>query len=284
MVEIPKLSRPAWADDAGRDECGVWASFWVGDAEQRMRWIEAGSFLMGSPLDEPGRLDREGPQHRVTITRGYWMAQTPCTQALWQAVMRSQPSRYASPLRPVENVSWHDAQLFLDRLERCVPGLGAALPSEAQWEYACRAGTTTSTHAGAIELLGECHAPVLDEIAWYAGNSGVEFDLASGYDSSEWPQMQYPHTRAGSRVVGHKRPNPWGLHDMLGNVWEWCSDRRRRYDASPVSDPIGDEGGKRGSRGGCWHSAARYGRAAFRYWHQPGVHSHYLGFRLIARG
>ena len=248
-----------------------------------MRRIEAGSFMMGSLPDEPGRLAREGPQHPVTLTQAYWMAETPATQALWEAVMGTNPSRYRSPKRPVENVSWHDVQAFVDALERTVPGLGPGLPSEAQWEYACRAGTTTATYAGPLELLGECHAPVLDDIAWYGGNSGVAFDLDHGYDSSEWPQMQHPHTRAATRLVAAKTPNAWGLHDMLGNVWEWCADAKRRYGAAAVRDPICAEGPKRGSRGACWHASARYCRAAFRYWHQPGNSSHYLGFRLMAR-
>lgn len=273
---------PAWAHASGHDTHGRWARVRVEGVEACMRWIPPGAFVMGSPADEPGRLEREGPAHPVALSRGFWMAQTPCTQALWRAVMGDNPSRYPSPERPVENVSWHDAQAFLSALGPRVPGL--ALPTEAQWEYACRAGSTTATHAGPIELRGLCDAPVLDAIAWYAGNSGVGFDLDQGYDSSEWPQMQHPHTRAGTRVVGLKRPNAWGLHDMLGNVWEWCADGRRRYtvEEQPTLDPVGARGTKRCSRGGCWHAAARYCRAAFRYWHHPDNRSHYLGFRFIA--
>jgi formylglycine-generating enzyme required for sulfatase activity len=277
----PEGEKPAWATAAGSDGYGMWASFRVGEVEQRMRWIEPGTFMMGSPSDEPGWLDREGPQHEVTLTQGYWMAETPCTQALWEAVMGANPSGFKSPARPVEGVSWDDVGRFLEQLEQRVPGLGVGLPTEAQWEYACRAGTETATYAGAIELLGGCHAPVLDEIAWYGGNSGVGFDLPNGYDSSDWSEKQYPHTRAGTRTVKQKRPNSWGLHDMLGNVWEWCLDGNRAYDVSPVSDPVGPDGPSRVYRGGGWHCDARRVRAANRGWNAPGFRYDYLGFRLV---
>ena len=187
-----------------------------------MRWIPPGRFLMGSLEDEAGRYDWEGPQHEVTIARGFWLFDTPCTQALWQAVMDGDnPSRFQSPDRPVENVSWNDVQEFLTRINKKVSGLDLVLPSEAQWEYACRAGTTTALYTGEIEILGERNAPALDPITWYGGNSGVGFELDNGYDSGDWPKKQYDHKRAGTRPVGLKAANPWGgLSDMLGNVWE----------------------------------------------------------------
>lgn len=205
--------------------------------------------MMGSPLDEVGRFDREGPQHEVTLTRGYWMAQTPCTQALWEAVMGANPSELKSPERPVENVSWDDVQEFIERLEQRVPGLGAGLPTEAQWEYACRAGTEAAIYAEPLE-----------EIAWYAGNSD-----------------------GGTREVGDKRANAWGLHDTLGNVFEWCSDGQRRYGVGPVSDPVGPPGPGRVVRGGSWSFSARLARAASRLWYEPGFRLGRIGFRL-ARG
>ena len=135
---------------------------------------------MGSPEDEPGRWDDEGPQHRVTLSQGYWMFDTPCTQALWSAVTGQNPSEFQHPGRPVENVSWSDVQSFLSTLNRLVPGLDLALPTEAQWEYACRAGTASALYSGPIEILGDNNAPALDPIAWYGGNSSVGYDLEGG--------------------------------------------------------------------------------------------------------
>jgi formylglycine-generating enzyme required for sulfatase activity len=276
-------ARPGWIHESGTDEFGEWASFRVGTVVQRMRKLAGGSFLMGSPADEPGRDDDEGPQHTVTLNRGFWLADSPCTQALWQAVMGDNPSKLQSPERPVENVSWNDVQLFLTQLEGRVPGLGAELPTEAQWEYACRAGTTAATYAGPMPILGKNYAPVLDASAWYGGNSGVDWDLVHGYDSTGWPEKQYPHTRAGTRIVKLKRPNAWGLHDMLGNVWEWCADGKRTYTSSPEQDPVGPPGLFRVLRGGGYWHGARYVRGACRLASGPGRRRQYLGFRL-ARG
>ena len=275
---------PAWADRWGQDRYGVFASFVVDGVAQRMRWIRAGGFVMGSPADEPGRWENEGPQHRVTLTKGFWMADAPCTQALWQVVMGDNPSEFKSPRRPVEQVSWNDVQEFLDRLNRQRSGLNVGLPTEAQWEYACRAGTTTATYSGPIEILGENHAPILDEIAWYGGNSGVRWDLdpEQGYDSSKWIEKQHSHSRAGTREVGLKRPNPWGLHDMLGNVWEWCTDYWGDYVGEDAVDPPGPpSGARRVSRGGSWLRDARAVRAAFRGAYGPGFRNVSLGFRLV---
>jgi formylglycine-generating enzyme required for sulfatase activity len=255
----------------------------VGEVEQRMRWIEPGTFVMGSPEGEAGRLEWEGPQHEVMLTEGYWLADTPCTQALWQEVMGGNPSRFRSPKRPVERVSWDDVQELFGKLNERVPGLEARLPTEAQWEYACRAGTTTATWAGDLRIRGENDAPLLDDIAWYGGNSGVGYELAEGSDSSGWPNKQYPHTRAGTRAVGLKRPNPWGLYDMLGNVYEWCADMYASYQPGAVKDPVGTVGPGRVIRGGSWVSGARGVRAAYRLWSEPGYRLDYLGFRL-ARG
>ncbi|HRI09906.1 MAG TPA: formylglycine-generating enzyme family protein, partial [Nannocystaceae bacterium] len=190
---------PAWACSWGQDRRGVFAGFVVDGVEQRMRWIPPGRFTMGSPPDEPGRWEEEGPAHEVEITRGFWLGDTPVPQGLWEAVMGSNPSRFKDPRRPVEMVSWEECQAFCAALERLVPGLGVRLPSEAEWEYACRAGTKTATYAGAIEIRGERDAPVLDAIAWYGGNSGVDYELAEAEVSSGWPKKQYEHSRAGTR-------------------------------------------------------------------------------------
>ncbi len=271
---------PPWASAWGQDRFGVWVAFTIGDATQRLRWIPPGRFLMGSPETEAGRDDDEGPQHEVTISRGFWLGDTPCTQALWQAVMGSNPSRFRSPDRPVEQVSWNDVQEFLRRSEALLPGLGLVLPTEAQWEHACRAGTATATWAGGLEILGERNAPVLDPIAWYGGNSGVGFELDNGYDSSGWPEKQYPHERAGTHPVARKAPNPWGLYDILGNVWEWCADGMRTYGAEPVTDPVGpSDATGRVLRGGSWYDLARYVRSANRHALDPGFRNSFIGFR-----
>ena len=239
-----------WAAEWGEDRHGPFMSFAVGDVVQRLRWVPSGRFLMGSPEREAGRWGDEGPQHEVTLSRGFWLADTPCTQVLWDAVMRSNPSRFVAPDRPVECVSWEDCQGFLGQLNELVPGLGARLPGEAEWEYACRAGTTGPTWGGK-----------LGDIAWYRENS-----------------------KQSTQPVRQKAPNPLGLYDMLGNVWEWCDDWFERYDAAPVTDPRGPASGSlRVVRGGSWLNFARLVRAALRRADDPGDRSGHLGFRL-ARG
>ncbi len=272
---------PDWAADWGQDPHGLWVEFEIGGVRQRMRWIESGTFQMGSPQDEPGRWSDEGPQHKVTIGRGYWLFDTACTQALWQAVMGDNPSRFQSPDRPVEQVSWEDCQRFLAKINQLTPGLDLSLPTEAQWEYACRAGTDAATYAGPLEILGENNGPALDGIAWYGGNSGVEFELDNGDDSSDWPKKQYDHQRAGSHPVRTKRPNDWGLYDMLGNVYEWCHDGLRKYTPGASTDPVGPTqgGADRVLRGGSWRSRARDVRCAYRSAIPPGYRFGIFGFR-----
>ncbi|MEM8993761.1 MAG: formylglycine-generating enzyme family protein, partial [Acidobacteriota bacterium] len=163
---------PTWASAWGQDRCGVWVEVEVGPVVQRLRWIPGGVFWMGSPDDEAGRADWEWPRHQVELAEGFWLADTPCTQELWQEVMGSNPSEFISPRRPVESISWDDCQQFLASLNERIPGLAAQLPTEAQWERACRAGTETPNWVGDLEVLGENNAPLLDSIAWYGGNSG----------------------------------------------------------------------------------------------------------------
>lgn len=272
---------PAWASGWGQDEHGAFVCFAVGEVVQRMRWIPAGRFEMGSPETEAGRRSNEGPQHWVELTEGYWMADTPCTQALWTAVMGSNPSRFQSAQRPVERVSWDEVQQFVSALGAKVPGLDARLPTEAEWERACRAGTKTATYSGNLDLRGQRNAPVLDAIGWYGGNSGVDFDLEYGEDSSGWPEKQYEHTKAGTREVALKLPNPWGLYDMLGNVYEWCIDSPEDYADLARTDPVGTPGQSRVIRGGGWIGFARFLRAASRFWGGPGYRDGHLGFRLL---
>ena len=284
-LRLGRLTKPGWASEIGRDGFGLFADVALPktDVTQRMRWIPPGRFLMGSPDGEEGRYDDEGPRHEVTLAEGFWLFDTPCTQALWQAVMGDNPSQFKGPTRPMEQVSFEDVQRFLDNVNALVPGLDLGLPSEAQWEYACRAGTDTATYAGDMRIVGENNAPVLDAIAWYGGNSGDGFELDNGYDSSDWPEKQYAHTRAGTRPVAQKAANPWGLYDMLGNVWEWCGDRwHDSYKGAPTDgsawiDPAG--AASRVVRGGAWYDGARFVRAAYRLGLDPADRDGGLGFR-----
>jgi formylglycine-generating enzyme required for sulfatase activity len=237
---------PGWAEEWGQDQYGGWCSLCVGDVTQRLRWIPPGRFLMGSPHDEKGRVAFEGPQHEVRIEPGFWIFDTPCTQALWQAVMGENPSHFQGPDRPVELVSWEHCQAFLKRLNEQFASLGLALPSEAQWEYACRAGTE-----------GPRYGEDLDAIAWYKKNSKDE-----------------------THPVGGKAPNDWGLYDMLGNVWEWCADVWTDDYSQPArSGTTASKSVRRVVRGGSWDNDAPGVRAAFRGRSDPSLRNVFLGFR-----
>ncbi|MBX2797906.1 MAG: formylglycine-generating enzyme family protein [Myxococcales bacterium] len=260
-----------WAEALGVDEFGLWARV----TGMQLRWIVAGRYVRGSPPAEVGRLGDEWPRHEVELTRGFWLGATPLTQAVWESVMDDNPSSFQSPDRPVERVSWDDAQEFCKRLGAQVPGLGPRLPTAAEWEYACRAGSTEATYAGDLE--GRDVAPVLDEIAWYWTNAGVDFELVYRKSPDGWEP-----TQRGTRVVGRKRPNAWGLHDMLGNVWEWCADGGATYSAEAVVDPVSSPGIERECRGASWLNVASYVRAACREHHPTSYRYGYLGFRLAA--
>jgi formylglycine-generating enzyme required for sulfatase activity len=198
--------------------------------------------------------------------------------------MGTNPSNFVDPDRPVEQVSWDACVTFLARLnERVGGGANFRLPTEAEWEYACRAGTETALYTGDLTLVGENNGPELDEIAWYGGNSGVGYELEQSHDGSGWPEMQYDFSRCGSRRVKCRRCNAWGLYDMLGNVWEWCSDWYGAYDLSRLSDPPGaPSGAARVARGGGWSGYARDVRAATRNWDGPVTSVNCLGVRPLS--
>jgi formylglycine-generating enzyme required for sulfatase activity len=288
-IALAVWQRAAWAVAVGRDRYGLWAAFEVSGVQQRMRWIPPGRFLMGSPPLEAGRWDDEGPQHEVTITKGYWLGDTPVTQALWRAVMTKNPSQFVGDDRPVEQVSWDDCQTFVGRLNQRLEGLEARLPTEAEWERACRSGTTTATWVGDLTLRGENDAPELDAIAWYGGNGGVVSetdDHWNSWSSIEWREKQYPHTQAGTHPVGRKAPNPYGLNDMLGNVFEWCQDaadgiRAPSYVFEPAVDPVSrGQGPHRVARGGSFLDSARVMRAALRFAYPRDSRVGRVGFRV----
>jgi formylglycine-generating enzyme required for sulfatase activity len=286
ILECEAWTPPRWAARFGWDRRGVFADFAVTGVAFTLRWIPPGEFFMGSPEDEPGRWEDEGPPHRVTIGRGFWLGETPVTQAQYAAVTGQRPSyfQHAGDRAPVEQVDWDDCQAFCEKLTGLVPdfdsSLAFRLPSEAEWEYACRAGTAGALYTGTLTILGAYNGPELDAIAWYGGNSRVEYEGA--VDSSDWKEKQYDHQRAGTHPVRQKRPNPWGLYDMLGNVWEWCEDGwHSRYQDAPTDGAAwAAEGSDRVCRGGCWARDARRCRCAYRdNWGRGARYG--LGFRLV---
>ncbi|WP_211206989.1 formylglycine-generating enzyme family protein [Thiothrix nivea] len=252
--------------DIGMDDYGLYADLPISNIPQRFRWIEPGTFLMGSPESEPERWAERETQHQVTLTQGFWLADTTVTQAQWQAVMGNNPSNFKdAPNNPVEQISWNDAQAFIKKLNQQTPGLQAKLPTEAEWEYACRAGTITPFSFG---------DNITPEQVNYAGN--------------------YPHAggkkglyRKQTVLVKSLPSNPWGLYEMHGNVWEWCQDVwQEKLPAEPVTDPKGVAGGDKEAgvgrvlRGGSWDSVGWYCRSASRSWSSPGFRHNALGCRL----
>ncbi len=199
-------------------------------------------------------------QHIVTLTQGFWLADSACTQALWQAAMGSNPAYFQDlPDHPVEQVSWNDVQQFIQAINTQFPDLQARLPTEAEWEYACRAGTTTPFSFG---------DNITPEQVNYDGN----FPYA-GAEKGKYREKTVP--------VKSLPPNAWGLYEMHGNVWEWCADWYGDYPVDAVTDPSGRVTGyNRVLRGGAWIGDARRARSASRIWVGPGIRYFYIGFRL----
>jgi formylglycine-generating enzyme len=188
-----------WAGEWGEDEFSLWMALTFQGVRQVFRWVLPGAFLMGSPEDEPERWAEYETQHPVTLTQGYWLADTACTQALWQAVMGENPAAFQGDVNnPVEQVSWNNVQEFIIRLNNSVPELEAYLPTEAQWEYACRAGTTTPFSFG---------KNITPEQVNYDGNHPYAGDKKGLFRKKTVPVKSLP-------------PNPWGLYEIHGNVWE----------------------------------------------------------------
>jgi len=236
----------------------------LGPARYRLLAVAAGSFEMGSPPDEPGREVRETP-HAVTLTRGFLLGETLVTQRLWELAMVRNPAFRKDPDRPAERVSWQEAVAFCNRLSELegfspvyeVSGRivrwrtgssGFRLPTEAEWEYAARAG----------QRLPYAGAATPGEVGWFEGNSG-----------------------GGTMPVGRKSPNAWGLLDMTGNVHEWVWDRYGAYPTQPVMDPRGAErGNARVYRGGCFESPPSAARVAARLRIHPTYRSNAIGLRI----
>ncbi len=210
--------------------------------------IPAGSFKMGA---DNGETD-ERPVHQVTFSKAFYLGKYEVTQGQWQAVMGKNPSLFGGDSnRPVDQITWEDAQAFLTKLNAMEGGKLYRLPTEAEWEYAARAGSTTIFYFGNDPKQ-------LGEHAWYRGNSGHQ-----------------------THPVGQKKPNAWGLYDMLGNVWEWVQDWEGKYPANPVTDPKGPESGTYRMRRGCaWNNEPNVCRTTNRY-SVVGYRDDFLGFRVV---
>lgn len=288
-LNLQSLTKPDWAQRIGRDVQGLWVEFtqhskdwriwwpeWGGDLgyddyglfldlnikgiTQRCRWIVSGTFLMGSPESEKDRVSNE-TQHKVTLTQGYWLADTTCTQALWETVMGNNPANFKDDKNnPVEQVSWDDTQKFFKQLNKLIPGLDARLPIEAQWEYACRAGTTTPFSFGKNITPAQVN---------YDGN----YPYSSGKKGLH---------REKTITVKSLPANSWGLYEMHGNVYEWCQDWLGDYPAKPVIDPLGAEtGSDRVLRGGSWSRHGRIVRSSRRSGGAADDRSNNFGFRFV---
>ena len=243
----PETFPSPWSNAWGFDQYGLWQTFHFRDATQKMRFIAHGQFQMGSPTSEEDRQDHE-IQHTVTISKGFWLGETPVSQALWQAVMANNPSAatetaVTTATEAVNSVTWNECQIFCQRLAEQLAGVVTKLPTEAQWEYACRGGTS----------------------------SAFASDIAS-IDA----------------------PNPWGLQQMHGNVWEWCEDGLRQYTDAALTDPaITDTTATspqfkptqqastlRIIRGGSHRDPIAFQRSAARFGRPENTRSSNLGFRL----
>ena len=213
--------------------------------------VEAGTFMMGATSEMQDPFDDQKPVHQVTLTNDYYMGKYEVTQALWQAVMGSNPSFFKGDDLPVEQVSWNDCQEFVSKLTR-MTGRKFRLPTEAEWEYAARGGKKSRGY----QYSGSSN---ISDVAWYDGNSGNK-----------------------THPVGMKQANELGIYDMTGNVDEWCQDWYGSYVSSPQTNPIGaNSGSKRVSRGGCWYYTAWICRSSFRDRNTPDCRISGLGLRLV---
>ena len=212
--------------------------------------VEAGTFMMGATSEMKDPYSDEKPVHQVTLTNDYYMGKYEVTQALWQAVMGSNPSNFKGDNLPVETVNWNDCQEFISKLNS-LTGRKFRLPTEAEWEYAARGGKKSRGY----QYSGSSN---ISDVAWYDGNSVNK-----------------------THPVGTKQANELGIYDMTGNVWEWCSDWYSSYSSSSQTNPTGsDSGSARVSRGGGWFNDASYCRLSVRFYYTPDFRLDILGLRL----
>lgn len=221
----------------------------VNGIKYNMVWVDGGTFRMGATSEQGSEISDEKPVHSVTLS-GYYIGKTEVTQALWQAVMGSNPSYFEGDDLPVEQVSWDDCQEFIRKLNS-LTGQNFRLPTEAEWEFACRGGNNSRGY----KYSGSNY---IDNVAWYDGNSGDK-----------------------THPVATKSPNELGIYDMSGNVWEWCADWYGDYSSGRQTNPKGPYGGSnRVIRGGSWSYGARICRSSDRFYDYPALRDDYLGLRL----
>ena len=265
--DTPQNFPPSWASAYGQDIHGYWLDMTIYQQTLRFRWIPKGKFTMGSGENELDR-DNDEDQHEVHLTQGFWLADSTVTQVLYQAVLGENPSHFKDNLYcPVETVNWDDAHCFMAKIIQDYPEIHLRLPWEAEWEYACRAGTDTPFY------FGENITP---EQVNYDGNEPYLNAKKGLYRETTVPVKSLPS-------------NPWGLYEMHGNVWEWCEDVwQDSLGGEAVSDPWligGKEGEKKRSvlrvvRGGSWNDGGRHVRSAIRGGGRPDDRNRYMGFRL----
>ncbi len=258
--------------------CGSNETFVIKEINLEMVKCPEGSFMMGSPDEEHKttkeffniighkdafKFDYSEKLHLVTFTKPFYIGKYEVTQSQYSALMDKNPSEFIGANNPVEMVSYDDAKAFCDKMNlkylNILPkGYKFDLPTEAQWEYACRAGTNTALNNGK-NLTKESACSNLDEVAWYSENSGKT-----------------------THEVGQKKPNAWGIYDMHGNVWEWCRDWYGEYPKEDVTDPTGAYSGYcRVYRGGSWNNYVSDCRSAYRNYSGPGNRDNGLGFRIV---
>ncbi len=253
---------PDWADAVGRDRYGMFAVVGVSDVRFVVRWIPPGEFMMGSQESEAERYEDESPRHPVRFEQGFWLAETACTQNLWQTIMNTNPSRFTdSDELPVENVKKTEVENFILALNKRLPGFEARLPSESEWEYGCRAGTQSAFWFGDELTTNDAN---------YDGNGRYNGGKKGTYRKTTLPVKSF-------------KANPWGLYQMHGNVWEYCEDKwDDNYDDAPRDGSAWGRGDNDRSvlRGGSWDDFDGLLRSAYRGDSHFGFIRGGVGFRL----
>ncbi|PRQ02632.1 formylglycine-generating enzyme family protein [Enhygromyxa salina] len=257
----------AWAcSSCGTDRYGLWIEIVICAESTRYRWVPPGSFTMG--LDDDGTERAylvEVPSHTVILSAGFWVEDVPCTQGLWKAVMGREPSHFRAPDRPVESVSWDLVQEFIRKLRAHVSGFSCRLPTEAEWEYTCG-------------HLDGC----IEEAAWVHENSAADFDLAGVEYVAPGPSnSKRRYGPRGTHPVRGKKPNRFGVYDLLGNVLEWCDDAPRVYSLGVIRDPRGTGSDERVLRGGDWDTKLCETRPTRRFSLDKRYGGGNIGFRLV---